>query len=51
MPTELTSAEKRKATLAARAAKEQEDQIAFENKSSTVLFVSHRGLQRIDNAL
>ncbi|KAJ7805231.1 hypothetical protein B0H14DRAFT_3882987 [Mycena olivaceomarginata] len=35
MPTELTSAEKRKATLAARAAKEQEDQIAFENKSKT----------------
>jgi hypothetical protein len=51
MPTEPTPAEKRKATLAAKAAKEQEDQIAFENKSSTVLFVSHRGLQRIDNAL
>ncbi|KAJ7841712.1 hypothetical protein B0H14DRAFT_3140134 [Mycena olivaceomarginata] len=33
MPTEPTPAEKRKATLAAKAAKEQEEQIAFENKS------------------
>lgn len=36
----LTPAEKRKATLAAKAAKEQEDNVAFQNASRRSLMIS-----------